>query len=122
MLLPMYFVIGVWGGPRREYAAIKFFLFTLPGSVFILIALIGFYFRAVRDFDPRAVGSEPKNTFDLVVLQNVGNAASAYLKGDKSAEKILMDYGNQDVKAGGTRLKQAIERLEKPQPFSFFTS
>src|SRR5262249_17875631 len=35
MLLPMYFLIGVWGGPRREYAAIKFFLYTLLGSVFI---------------------------------------------------------------------------------------
>ncbi len=34
MLLPMYFLIGVWGGPRREYAAIKFFLFTLVGSGF----------------------------------------------------------------------------------------
>ncbi len=41
MLLPMYFLIGVWGGPRREYAAIKFFLYTLLGSVFILIALLG---------------------------------------------------------------------------------
>src|SRR5262249_40234336 len=38
MLLPMYFLIGIWGGPRREYAAIKFFLYTLLGSVFILIA------------------------------------------------------------------------------------
>src|SRR5437588_630589 len=54
MLLPMYFLIGVWGGPRREYAAIKFFLYTLLGSVFILIALLGFYFADVRDFDPRA--------------------------------------------------------------------
>jgi NADH-quinone oxidoreductase subunit M len=50
MLLPMYFLIGVWGGPRREYAAIKFFLYTLLGSVFILIALLGFYFTDVRDF------------------------------------------------------------------------
>src|SRR5207302_1347031 len=50
MLLPMYFLIGVWGGPRREYAAIKFFLYTLFGSVFILIALLGFYFTDVRDF------------------------------------------------------------------------
>ena len=40
MLLPMYFLIGVWGGPRREYAAIKFFLYTLLGSVFILIAML----------------------------------------------------------------------------------
>ena len=44
MLLPMYFLIGVWGGPRREYAAIKFFLFTLAGSVLMLVALLGMYF------------------------------------------------------------------------------
>ena len=37
MLLPMYFLIGVWGGPRREYAAIKFFLYTLVGSVLMLL-------------------------------------------------------------------------------------
>src|SRR6185295_525652 len=36
MLLPMYFLIGIWGGPRREYAAIKFFLYTLAGSVLML--------------------------------------------------------------------------------------
>src|SRR3989337_2475604 len=47
MLLPMYFLIGIWGGPRREYAAIKFFLYTLLGSVFILIALLAFYFTDV---------------------------------------------------------------------------
>ena len=44
MLLPMYFLIGVWGGPRKEYAAIKFFLFTLAGSVLMLVALLGMYF------------------------------------------------------------------------------
>lgn len=43
MLLPMYFLIGVWGGPRREYAAIKFFLFTLFGSVFLFIVMIVLY-------------------------------------------------------------------------------
>ena len=54
MLLPMYFLIGVWGGPRREYAAIKFFLYTLLGSVFILIGMLGFYFTDIQDFiDPR---------------------------------------------------------------------
>lgn len=41
MLLPMYFLIGLWGGPRREYASIKFFLYTLAGSVLILLVLIG---------------------------------------------------------------------------------
>ncbi|MBI3836743.1 MAG: NADH-quinone oxidoreductase subunit M [Planctomycetia bacterium] len=46
MLLPMYFLIGVWGGPRREYAAIKFFLYTLLGSVFMLIAILILYFNS----------------------------------------------------------------------------
>jgi NADH-quinone oxidoreductase subunit M len=44
MLLPMYFLIGIWGGERREYAAIKFFLYTLFGSVFILVTIIAMYF------------------------------------------------------------------------------
>jgi NADH-quinone oxidoreductase subunit M len=46
MLLPMYFLIGVWGGPRREYAAIKFFLYTLLGGVFMLIAVLMLYFAS----------------------------------------------------------------------------
>ncbi len=45
MLLPMYFLIGVWGGPRKEYAAIKFFLYTLAGGVLMLIAILMFYFE-----------------------------------------------------------------------------
>lgn len=43
MLLPMFFLIGIWGGPRREYASLKFFLYTLVGSIFILIAMIALY-------------------------------------------------------------------------------
>lgn len=46
MLLPMYFLIGVWGGERREYAAIKFFLYTLLGSVLMLIAILMIYFHS----------------------------------------------------------------------------
>ena len=46
MLLPMYFLIGIWGGPRREYAAIKFFLYTLLGSVGMLIAILMLYFNS----------------------------------------------------------------------------
>jgi NADH-quinone oxidoreductase subunit M len=45
MLLPMYFLIGVWGGPRKEYAAIKFFLYTLAGSVLMLIVMLALYFN-----------------------------------------------------------------------------
>ncbi len=61
MLLPMYFLIGVWGGPRREYAAIKFFLYTLFGSVFILIAMLGFYFTDVQDFVHPQIVDAKKN-------------------------------------------------------------
>ncbi len=43
-LLPMYFLIGVWGGPRKEYAAIKFFLYTLAGSICLLVVMLGLYF------------------------------------------------------------------------------
>src|ERR1035437_3213452 len=51
-LVPMYFLIGIWGGPKKEYAAIKFFLFTLFGSVFMLIALLALYFNsAPHTFD-----------------------------------------------------------------------
>lgn len=47
MLLPMYFLIGLWGGPRREYASIKFFLYTLIGSIFILVVIIALYVSVV---------------------------------------------------------------------------
>src|SRR3954464_1945078 len=46
MLLPMYFLIGIWGGPNKEYAAIKFFLYTLFGSVLMLIAILMLYFSS----------------------------------------------------------------------------
>lgn len=44
-LVPMYFLIGIWGGPRREYAAIKFFLYTLVGSMAMLVAILAIYFN-----------------------------------------------------------------------------
>ena len=48
-LLPMYFLIGIWGGPRKEYAAIKFFLYTLLGSIGLLIVLIPLAVRRYRN-------------------------------------------------------------------------
>jgi len=52
VLVPMYFLIGIWGGPRREYAAIKFFLYTLLGSVIMLLGILMLYFApGVRTFD-----------------------------------------------------------------------
>ncbi|HPW32889.1 MAG TPA: NADH-quinone oxidoreductase subunit M [Arenimonas sp.] len=46
MLIPMFIIIGVWGGPRRVYASIKFFLFTFLGSVFMLIGLVFLYIKS----------------------------------------------------------------------------
>tara|TARA_B110000014_G_scaffold254282_1_gene234701 strand:+ start:3351 stop:4943 length:1593 start_codon:yes stop_codon:yes gene_type:complete len=57
MLLPMYFLIGMWGGPQRHYAAIKFFLYTLFGSVFMLLGMLALYFYAPGE-----------NTFNLITL------------------------------------------------------
>ena len=66
MLLPMYFLIGIWGGPNREYAAIKFFLYTLFGSVFMLLVMIGLYFSVT---DP-VTGN---HTFSLVAMATQSN-------------------------------------------------
>ena len=63
-LLPMYFLIGVWGGPRREYAAIKFFLYTLFGSVLMLVAMIAVYLNS-NVLNGIAVGAR---TFDIPTL------------------------------------------------------
>ena len=50
VLVPMYFIIGVWGGPRRLYAAIKFFLYTLAGSVLMLLGILTLYFQHAQQF------------------------------------------------------------------------
>src|ERR1700733_12630880 len=66
MLLPLYFLIGMWGGARREYAAIKFFLYTLFGSVFMLLVMIGLYL-SVKD---PATGN---HTFNIIQMMNPAN-------------------------------------------------
>ena len=60
-LLPMYFLIGIWGGQRREYAAIKFFIYTFAGSIAILVALIAIYLK-VGSFDLIALPALLKST------------------------------------------------------------
>src|SRR6516164_4930939 len=60
MLVPMYFLIGVWGSDRRLYAAIKFFLYTLAGSVLMLLAILALYFNAAK--------ATSAQTFDIPTL------------------------------------------------------
>jgi len=66
MLLPLYFLIGMWGGARREYAAIKFFLYTLFGSVFMLLIIVGLY---VSVKDP-VTGN---HTFNIIQMMDQAN-------------------------------------------------
>jgi NADH-quinone oxidoreductase subunit M len=64
MLVPMYFLIGVWGGPRKLYAAIKFFLYTLVGSVLMLVGILAIYF-----YQHNATGIY---SFDILAFQKLG--------------------------------------------------
>jgi NADH-quinone oxidoreductase subunit M len=71
VLVPMYFLIGIWGSSNREYAALKFFLYTLFGSVFMLLGFLGMFFRS--DIDP---GPAVVHTFDIVKLMQLGGAGA----------------------------------------------
>jgi NADH-quinone oxidoreductase subunit M len=66
VLVPMYFMIGIWGGPNREYAAVKFFLYTLFGSIFMLLGFLALRLNA--------------GTFDIVELANQGIEGSMVFK------------------------------------------
>ncbi len=87
MLLPMYFLIGIWGGPRRQYAAIKFFLYTLLGSVLMLLAFIFFYLNA----DPTYMvdGQAVNHTLSVPELARMGWADKHHLILGMSAVKVL---------------------------------
>ncbi len=66
VLVPMYFLISMWGGPRREYASLKFFLYTLFGSVFMLVGIVALFLYT--------------GTFDLVRLASAGSALPAHVQ------------------------------------------
>jgi NADH-quinone oxidoreductase subunit M len=100
MLVPMYFLIGVWGGPRRLYASLKFFLFTLVGGVLMLIAILLLYFasdlRQLTDqqlVDAHVVsttadvaafraaieaGDKSPHTFNILALQQIGQHTTLF--------------------------------------------
>ncbi len=97
MLLPMYFLIGIWGGPRKEYATIKFFLYTLAGSVLLLLAIIALYYTSgtagvLRGAPSLALsdGTPAAHTFNIMKLTYLNNfeAASSILWGIKFSHLI----------------------------------
>ncbi len=67
MLVPMYFLIGIWGGANRLYAAIKFFLYTLVGSVVMLLGILALYFHSMK-----LPGLERSGTFDVTQWYTMG--------------------------------------------------
>src|SRR5207237_6906797 len=79
MLVPMYFLIGVWGSDRRLYAAIKFFLYTLAGSVLMLLGIIALYFYNTTGFlHYKGLGQPP--TFSIEKLTAVAAGMPAELQ------------------------------------------
>ena len=68
MLIPMYLLIGVWGGPRKIYASIKFFLYTLAGSVMLLVAIIALYLKTGSFSIPVMMGQDYSSTFQIWVF------------------------------------------------------
>src|SRR6266550_1229680 len=74
MLVPMYFIIGIWGGPRRLYAAIKFFLYTLSGSVLMLLSILALYFfneGGIPFLNIKGLGNP--QTFDMLAFHRIGH-------------------------------------------------
>jgi NADH-quinone oxidoreductase subunit M len=106
MLLPMYFLIGVWGGPRREYAAIKFFLYTLVGSVLMLIAILMLYFNS-----------------DLTKLdaQQLANAGIIKITANSTAEQALAQWKESDsLLAKQYADAMAIQNVQARPPVNTF--
>jgi NADH-quinone oxidoreductase subunit M len=81
MLVPMYFLIGIWGGPRKLYAAIKFFLYTLAGSVLMLLSILVLYFfndGGIPFLGVAGLGNAP--TFDILQYHEIGVLIPAALQ------------------------------------------
>ncbi len=91
MLLPMYFLIGLWGGPRREYASIKFFLYTLVGSIFILIVMIGLYLSVVDPVET-AVQMGLINSSADITPQIISQIQSLLAEGELPSQQIVHTF------------------------------
>lgn len=91
MLLPMYFLIGLWGGPRRAYASIKFFLYTLLGSLFILIVIIALGFSVI---DPLKTGINMglQGSETAIIAQLQGLLETGSVTGEKIVHSFNMLY------------------------------
>jgi NADH-quinone oxidoreductase subunit M len=87
MLLPMYFLIGIWGGPRREYAALKFFLYTMLGGVCMVVAILVLYFNS--DVTKLVGKLSPAEWRETHLLDPYDSQVDAGLKGDARTNEAL---------------------------------
>lgn len=131
MLLPMFVLIGLWGAGRRRYAALKFVIYTLLGSIGLLVALIGLYTVNVRDFVDQGVVTEKaeslartKNiplaeareqvevhTFDFVTLAKVGRAVMLVLNGQEDRLDTRLAAPSPAAPPSGTEATEKVRLL-----------
>ncbi len=88
MLIPMYFLIGIWGGPKRIYATVKFFLYTMVGSMVMLVSIMALYFLSATPATPGAAAIP--GSFDLPDIQ--AHVAAGLFAG-RGATEILLFLG-----------------------------
>lgn len=91
MLIPLFFLIGLWGGERREYAAVKFFLYTVAGSVFILMALIALYMSTIDPVET-AIQFGLMNPGDMLTTEMVFEIQQLLAGGGIPAEQIVHTF------------------------------
>lgn len=91
MLLPMYFLIGIWGGPRKDYASIKFFLYTLVGSLFILIVFLALGISYVDPYETAMASGmiSPNQSFSIEQLRDLQTAIG---NGEFSTSHIVHSF------------------------------
>lgn len=100
MLLPMYFLIGLWGSGQRKAAAFKFVIYTLVGSVGLLAAIIALYTVDARDFVPKEAAdrrTQEVHTFDISTLGKVGRAVSLVLSGQEDRIAVVGTARGEDA-------------------------
>ena len=107
MLLPMYFLIGLWGGPHREYASIKFFLYTLLGSLLILLVMIGLYLSVMDPVSTAVVAGFV--TDPSAVTGDVIRIIQSHLQnGQLSSAQIVHTFDMRYLADGGNYLPNAF--------------
>ncbi len=117
MLLPMYFLIGLWGGPRREYASIKFFLYTLLGSLLILLVMIGLYLSVMDPVSTAVVAGLV--TDSSTITDDMIRGVQTYLQnGQLNSAQIVHTFDMRYLADGNNYLPNAFLK-QTAQPVLF---